>query len=161
MRAGRESVAYEQFEEHAIQEQQNNEQDFRVVSAPRRRKKRMSQMSIFSCIGVVVIAAICVLFCEMQLTQLTAQVSAKTKMLEELSAENVSMSSKQINSMDMGQVEAYATKALGMVKMDNSQIEYIEMKNPDVVTVAERKLSLDTIISRLSARFMQIVEYIR
>lgn len=161
MLPSRESVAYEQYDEHAIQEQQNNEQDIRVVSAPRRRRKPALRLNVFVCVVVVAVAAIYVLFCQMQLTQLTAQVSAKTQALEELGAENISLSSKQINSMDMGQVEAYAAKVLGMVKMDNSQIEYIEMTNPDVVTVAQKRVSLEAMLSRLSDGFMQIVEYIR
>ena len=50
---------------------------------------------------------------------------------------------------------------LGMVKMDNSQIEYVELTRPDVVTVAHSEHSLENVVSGLTEWFSSIVEYIR
>ena len=80
--------------------------------------------------------------------------------LATLTAENVSLTTKQVNSLDMNQVEEYATDKLGMVKLDNSQIEYVTLTNPDTVTVAESGLSLDTLFAGLARSFSAIVEYI-
>ena len=85
----------------------------------------------------------------------------QTEALDELAAENVSLSSKQMNSMDMTQVEEYAVNHLGMVKMDNSQIEYVELTNPDTVTVAQSGVSLDALFSGLARSFSAALEYIR
>ena len=63
--------------------------------------------------------------------------------------------------MDMEAVEEYAVNQLGMVKMDNSQIEYVELTNPDSVTVADSGVSLDTLFAGLAHSFSAIVEYIR
>ena len=46
-----------------------------------------------------------------------------------------------------------------MVKMDNSQIEYVSLTNPDTVTVSDSGISLD-MFSGLARSFSAIVEYI-
>ena len=63
--------------------------------------------------------------------------------------------------MNLGEVEEYAANELGMVKIDNSQIEYVELTNPDSVTVADSGISLDTLFAGLARSFSAIVEYIR
>ena len=64
-------------------------------------------------------------------------------------------------SMDMDEVEQHAVDDLGMVKMDNSQIEYVELTRPDVVTVSGSGHSLSSAISGLTEWFSSVVEYIR
>ena len=151
MTASRESVAYKQYEERMAPVQQERTRDLRAVPTPRRRKKAAVRLNVFVCVSVIAIAAVYILFCQMQLTQLTAQVSTQTEALDELAAENVSLSSKQMNSMDMTQVEEYAVNHLGMVNMDNSQIEYVELTNPDTVTVAQSGVSLDALAYQAAA----------
>ena len=96
---------------------------------------------VYPCIFLVAITAAFILFCQMQLTQLTAEASEQSDLLSELQSENVSLTTKQMNSMNMDEVEQYATDTLGMVKLDNSQIEYVELTNPDLVTVADDSMS--------------------
>ena len=83
------------------------------------------------------------------------------RIVSELQSENVSLTTKQMNSMNMDEVEQYATDTLGMVKLDNSQIEYVELTNPDLVTVADDSMTLRGLWSALAARFSALVEYIR
>ena len=128
--------------------------------APRRRKKARIHPSVFACIAVLAVVSVYILFCQMQLTELNTEVSKANTKLDELTAENVSLTTKQVNSLDMDQVEEYATDKLGMVKLDNSQIEYVTLTNPDTVTVAESGLSLDTLFAGLARSFSAIVEYI-
>ena len=97
----------------------------------------------------------------MQLTHLTAEVSKQSDTLTEMQAENVSLTTKKMNSMDMDEVEQHAVDDLGMVKMDNSQIEYVELTRPDVVTVSGSGHSLSSAISGLTEWFSSVVEYIR
>ncbi len=160
MTASRESVAYKQYEER-FPVKQEQKRDLRVAPTPRRRKKARVRPSLFGCIAVVVIAAVYILFCQMQLTQLSAEVGEQNDLLSELTAENVSLTTKQMNSMNLDEVEDYAVNTLGMVKMDNSQIEYVELTNPDTVTVADSGVSLGSLFAGLAHSFSAIVEYIR
>lgn len=160
MSASRESVAYKQYEERfPVKTQQ--ERSLREVPTPRRRKKAGVRPGFVACLAIVALTAVYILFCQMQLTQLTTEVSRKNDALSELTAENVSLTTKKMNSMDMEEVENYAVNRLGMVKMDNSQIEYVELTNPDTVTVANSGLSLDAVFAGLARSFSAIVEYIR
>ena len=160
MTASRESVAYKQYEER-FPVPQEPKRNLRVAPAPRRRKKAGIRPSLLACIVLVAVVSVYILFCQMQLTQLTAEVSDQNETLSELTAENVSLNTKRVNSMSMDEVEEYAANELGMVKMDNSQIEYVELTNPDSVTVANSGVSLDTLFAGLARSFSAIVEYIR
>ena len=159
MTASRESVAYEQYEERfpVSQEQKRN---LRVAPTPRRRKKARVRPSLMGCFAVVAIAAVYILFCQMQLTQLSAEVGEQNDTLNELTAENVSLTTRQMSSVNLDEVEKYAVNTLGMVKMDNSQIEYVSLTNPDTVTVSDSGISLDALFSGLARSFSAIVEYI-
>ena len=65
-----------------------------------------------------------------------------------------------MSSVNLDEVEKYAVNTLGMVKMDNSQIEYVSLTNPDTVTVSDSGISLDALFSGLARSFSAIVEYI-
>lgn len=161
MIASRDSAAYTHYEERFLPEKQDPKtQQLHEVSAPRRKRNKLRPGVLASMI-VLAMTAVYILFCQMQLTQLTAQVTSQTEKLDDLTAESVSLSSKQKYSMDMDQIETYASEQLGMVKMDNSQIEYVELTNPDSITVASSSMSLDALFSGLARSFSAVVEYIR
>lgn len=160
MTPSRESVAYQQYEER-FPVQQERERNLRVAPVPRRRRKAGIRPSLLACIAILAVTSAYILFCQMQLTQITAQVSEQSDKLDELAAENVSLTTKKVNSMNLDEVEEYAANELGMVKIDNSQIEYVELTNPDSVTVADSGISLDTLFAGLVRSFSAIVEYIR
>ena len=161
MRASRESVAYREYEERFIPARSEPAGGLHAVPAQRRRKRARLYPGVCTCLVVLAVAAVYILFCHMQLTQLTAEVTTQADRLDELTAQNVSLSNKKVHSLNMDQVEAYAVGTLGMVKMDNSQIEYIELVNPDSVTVTRSGVSLDTLLAGLVRSFSAVVEYIR
>ena len=102
MTASRESVAYKQYEER-FPVPQEQKRDLRVAPSPRRRKKAGIRPSVLACIAILAVTSVYILFCQMQLTQLTAEVSDQNDTLEELAAENVSLTTKRVNSMKTGE----------------------------------------------------------
>ncbi len=160
MTASRESVAYREYEDRFMPAPVQKS-SLRAVPDKRRRRKTAVRPGLVACVGLIIAAAAYILFCHMQLTGLTAEISAQSEMLDELTAESVSLANKQKHSLNMDDVEAYAVNTLGMVKMDNSQIEYVELVNPDQVTVADSGVSLDALLGGLARSFSAIVEYIR
>ena len=159
--ASRDSMAYQQQYEERFPVEREQARQLRVAPTPRRRKRAGIRPSVLGCVMVLAITAVYILFCQMQLTELSAAVGEQNDRLNELSAENVSLTTKQMNSMNMDEVEEYAVNNLGMVKMDNSQIEYVELTNPDTVTVADNGMSLGSLFAGLARSFSAIVEYIR
>lgn len=123
--ASRDSMAYQQQYEERFPVEREQARQLRVAPTPRRRKRAGIRPSVMGCVMVLAVTAVYILFCQMQLTELSAAVGEQNDRLNELSAENVSLTTKQMNSMNMDEVEEYAVNNLGMVKMDNSQIEYV------------------------------------
>ena len=66
MTASRDSVAYQQYEERFPVEQKR---ELRAAPAPRRRKKTRSTQPV--CMHCILAVAAYILFCQMQLTELT------------------------------------------------------------------------------------------
>ena len=159
--ASRDSMAYQQQYEERFPVEREQARQLRVAPTPRRRKRAGIRPSVMGCVMVLAVTAVYILFCQMQLTELSAAVGEQNDRMNELSAENVSLTTKQMNSMNMDEVEEYAVNNLGMVKMDNSQIEYVELTNPDTVTVADNGMSLGSLFAGLARSFSAIVEYIR
>ncbi|MDO5142638.1 MAG: hypothetical protein Q4D31_06435 [Eubacteriales bacterium] len=159
MTPSRDSVAYKQYEERSPA-RKGGRRDLHVAPTPRRRKKSRLRPSFVGCLLVLAVAAVYILCCQMQLTELTATVSRQSALLDELTAENVSLTTKKMNSMNMSEVEEHAVNQLGMVKMDNARIEYVELTNPDTVTVAESRVSLGSVLAGVARSFSAIVEYI-
>ncbi len=158
MRASRDSLAYRDYEERRVaKEKQVQKKPVKKAKA----KKRAISSGVVASIAVIAVTAVFILYCQMRLTQLTAEINEKNAALEDLIAQNVSLSSKQAYEMDVGEIEEYASKKLGMVKMDSGQIEYIELTNPDELTVAAPGLTQGKIFQTLKDAFLGIVEYIR
>ena len=155
--ATRDSAAYKRYNEKLPAVKAESKSSLQLAKPPKKRRRKSLRRSVI----LSILAAVGILYCQMQLTQLTAEVSKQSDNLSEMQAENVSLTTKKMNSMDMTEVEQHAVDDLGMVKMDNSQIEYVELTRPDVVTVAHSEHSLENVVSGLTEWFSSIVEYIR
>ncbi len=157
MRATRDSTAYK-YDEYAQKEEKYQER-----KSPKKRKKTKPGIGPGFVVGavIVVIAAAYILFCNMELTQLTLEINQKNDELNNLSAENISLSSKHAYEMDLDEVEDYAIENLGMMKMDPGQIEYVELVGEDKITVSNPELTPERMFEILKECFLEIVEYMR
>lgn len=159
MVASRDSAAYQQTENNSLKKNEPK-RNLHEVHPTRRQKRRQIRLSVAGCLSIIAIVAVYILVCQMRLTQLTAEVYAQTEKLDELTAESVSLASKKTHNLDMKEIEDRAMNDLGMVKMDASQIEYIEITNPDNIVVSSDSVSLETLFSGLARSFSAVVEYI-
>ncbi len=129
MASGRNNAARKYEDQVPAQREVQPKRHLQVAAAPGQEKeappKPAVMQGVYPYIFLVAITAAFILFCQMQLTQLTAEASEQSDLLSELQSENVSLTTKQMNSMNMDEVEQYATDTLGMIKLDNSQIEYV------------------------------------
>ncbi len=157
MRATRDSAAY-QYDEYTRKEEKYQER-----KSPGKRKRPKPGIGPGFAFGavIVVIAAAYILFCNMELTQLTVEINQKNDELNNLVAENISLSSKYAYEMDLDEVEDYAVENLGMVKMDPGQTEYVELVGEDKITVSNPELTPERMLEILKECFLKIVEYIR
>lgn len=140
LQASRESVAYklppvdEQLDTKTPAEQEKK--DMEQKPKKRVRKKRLvTPLRILYTVALSIIA-VAMIHGEMQLMQLTRDISALETKLQVMDSEGVSLKSRQEQMLSAEYIEAYAQNVLGMVKMDTSNIEYVELSNPDKIEVS-------------------------
>ena len=111
---------------------------------------------------VVAVSCLCMalLYNNMYLTSLTKQIGEKEAELEDIQSEYVSLKARQEQTLSISYVEQYAQETLGMVKMDPSQVEYIEMSNPEVTEVSG-SATLGDAVANLMRSFTAVLEYLR
>lgn len=135
-RRSRESVAYQ--ETYRQRQPLQTKQDALEVIKPRTRKRRAVYRQQILCIAAVAAVATVMIASQMRLTELTSEVAEQEETLEQLQNEYISLKAEQDRALSLTYVENYAQNVLGMVKMDASSVEYIEMNNPDKVEVTRR-----------------------
>lgn len=158
VRASRESVAYQ--EDYAAAPRREQQEPLRVVGTRKKKRHGALRAQQLACFGLVLAIAGAILYSHMTLTRLTREAAAQESALETLESEYVALKAQQDRALSLSYVEDYARNSLGMVKMDNNQIEYIEMNNPDRIEVAQETTSLSGMVSGLVRSFNAILEYL-
>ncbi len=100
----------------------------------------------------------CVIYGNVQTTEIYNQISMASKEYDVAQNENARMQSELESKMAIKNVEEYAEQVLGLQKLDQSQIEYIQIQTNDVVEIPEEEKNL---FVRIRDKFMSFVEYLR
>lgn len=168
--ANRQSVAYQIYSEPFESDtREKKKPELKAVATKKKKKGRHQNQKNpkSNPLGILtpylcVVAVVCVIIvvCNMQLTQLSSEISRQETKLEELQAENVSLSTKITSGQDLTEIEQKAIE-MGMVKMDNAQIEYVEMTQEDTITVKQEHEAAHSVVEGIAKSFSAILEYIR
>lgn len=134
-------------------------------SAARKRTSRSKLLRILSfprVMAALALACFCamLLYSNMNLTRLTKEIGEQETALEQVQSEYVSLKARKEQTLSISYVENYAQNELGMVKMDPSQIEYIEMTKPEVTEVSDTT-KLGDAAANLMRGFTAVLEYLR
>lgn len=143
-------------------------QDRKVIEKRRRERKRALlrrrriHMLAVGLIGIIyAFLAVGTVSYHVQMTELKGQVEEKQTTLAQLNSEYVSLNAKKENSVDLNYVEDYAKNVLGLVKMDRSQEEYLELQKTDQVEVNEASSGVDKLVSSFVKSFNAILSFLR
>ena len=133
--------------------------------AARKRTSRSKLLRILSfprVMAALALACFCamLLYSNMNLTRLTKEIGEQETALEQVQSEYVSLKARKEQTLSISYVENYAQNELGMVKMDPSQIEYIEMTKPEVTEVSDTT-KLGDAAANLMRGFTAVLEYLR
>lgn len=85
------------------------------------------------------------------------QKTSATQRLESVQSENVRLKSELESKMTLKNVEDYAVNVLGLQKLNNSQIEYVETQTDDVVEIPQGEKN---IFVKIKDKCDDILEYI-
>lgn len=94
---------------------------------------------------------------KVETSKMYRQISRAEQNLEIVQSENVRLQSELEGKMTLKNVEEYVVKVLGLQKLNNSQIEYVETQTDDVVEILEEEKN---IFVRIRDKFDKFVEYI-
>lgn len=108
---------------------------------------------------IVLLVAGVMLHSYMLVSQLTSEVANSRNQLSELRAINTALLTKQEYTLNDETIEEFAA-ANGMYKLDNSQIEWFEMSNPDNVEVSGAGAGISGVLDSLMQNFSATLEYL-
>ena len=127
----------------------------------KRRRARLHKLVIGLLCAIFVFLAVTTVSYYVQVTELKGQVEDKKATLAQLDSEFVSLTAKKQNSVDLSYVEEYAENVLGLVKMDRSQEEYLELQKNDQVEVNEASSGVEKLVSSFVKSFNAILSFLR
>ncbi len=94
---------------------------------------------------------------KVETSKMYREISSANKNLESVQSENVRLQSELESKMTLKNVEEYAEEVLGLQKLNNSQIMYVETQTDDVVEIPEDESNIFVIVKE---KFDKAVEYI-
>jgi len=131
---------FELFEEKS----QRTEPEFKVIRNKQLEKAQHRNFMLRTVVYVAVffVGIISILFNQIAITELTNQVSVKTSELEQLENEYRMLSAELEGSVALSNIESIITRDLGMAKLSEDQISYINLSEGDMMTVPEESSSI-------------------
>ncbi|MDP4109019.1 MAG: hypothetical protein Q8878_03210 [Bacillota bacterium] len=135
-RATRESVAYDyaRFDNRMAVREAVRAEKKQSAEKTKAKKRAIPPSIIFTYFAVLIISGV-IVFNYMQVTMLSDRTSRLEQEIETLKSEETYMRAKQEKMLNLSDVEEYAKNKLHMVKADGSQIDYIQMSNPDQIQI--------------------------
>jgi len=107
-----------------------------VKPAVKAAPKMLSLSSILYCLAFAGLALL-LLFNYLDLTVLTDEVADRQNELTELQSQESLLRTEYEKRLDLRSIEEYAVNTLGMVKTERGQVEYIEIKAPELITMIQ------------------------
>ncbi|MBE6845306.1 MAG: hypothetical protein E7508_06305 [Ruminococcus sp.] len=119
--------------------------------------KRGSAVKMFFAALLALLVFFLVIYGRVETNRMYRQIAQQNELLEIAQSENVRMKSELEGKMTLKNVEEYAEKVLGLQKLDNSQINYVETQTDDIVEIPDEDKNLFT---KIIDKFNGFVEYI-
>lgn len=143
---------YESLLEQKPERQQKPQQQAKTVKL-KNKKAFKTALSVLS-IAVVVSMIIGIIYTNSQITEITTNISAVQKEITELESEKAYLEFTLESRMSLNEIEDYAVNVLGMVKMDSTQVEYIEIESENKV-----EFSGDNLGDRIEEAVQPVLSY--
>ena len=101
----------------------------------------------------------------MRLAAVNLENARLRQQITELKSDENALNAKKEQLYNLAYVEVYARNVLGMVKMDKSQVHYVEMDSGDRMVLAEASVSGGgeqgaSLLDRLAKTFSTVLEYL-
>ncbi len=108
----------------------------------------------------VLLAALSVIYGHMRLNELISQNDKLKAELADLQSQGDILDTKKDQKYNLTYVEQRAKSELGMVKLDKSSIQYVEIPNPEMTTVTPGESVTSELLSSVGESLSVVVEYL-
>lgn len=108
----------------------------------------------------VMMAALTIIYGHMRLNELTSQNDKLKSQLVQLQREGEILDTKKDQKYSLTYVEQRAKSELGMVKLDKSGIQYVEIPNPESTVVTPGESVTSELLSSVGESLSVVVEYL-
>ena len=118
---------------------QRTEPQIKVIRNRKLEKaqNRAAVVKTVAYVAVFFIGIVSILFNQIAITELTNEVSTKTSELEQLENEYRMLSTELESSVALGNIQTIITRDLGMTKLSDDQITYVNLSEGDTMTLPE------------------------
>ncbi|MDE6019609.1 MAG: hypothetical protein K2H01_01240 [Ruminococcus sp.] len=121
-------------------------------------QKRGQALKILIVSALALILFFFVINSYVQLNEVYSDISSASTQLNELKSENVRMQTELEGQASIRNIKQYAEEKLGLKKMSQSQLQYIQIQTEDEVIVEEPEQNVFVKIKRW---FIDLIEYLR
>lgn len=123
---------------------------------PKRRRHPIRALVSAVCFTAFISICVAMVYSQLQLAELTDQLNTAAQTLEEAESMEVQLNMEAARKMGGAQVEEYAQQELGMSKVMNAQVTYLNVARQDggtVVRDVESATGLDWVLMKLESLF--------
>ena len=99
-----------------------------------------------------------VVYGQVKVKEVTTDITEANQEYDIVLNEQKRMQSELESKMSITNVEDYAEQVLGLQKLDQSQIEYLQLQTDDIVAIPEQEKNL---FIKLKDKFQSVLEYLR
>ncbi len=121
-------------------------------------QKRGQSLKILIVSAFTLVLFMVVINSYVELNEVYSEISTASTTLSELRSENVRMQTELEGQASIRNIKEYAEERLGLKKMDQSQIQYIQIQTEDEVIVEEPEKN---IFIKIKSWFNDLIEYLR
>lgn len=159
------AVKLERFPVERVQVQ-TEQQQLEVLESKRSERSQKAAVPygkyavMLACVFAV---ALTIVASYMQLAAVNLENAKLRQEIAKLESEENALNAKKEQIYNLAFVEDYARNELGMVKMDKSQVHYLEMDSGDRMVLAEASMTDHSgadLLERLSQAFSTVLEYL-
>ena len=100
-------------------------------------QNRAFMIKMVAYVAVFFVGIISILFNQIALTEMTEKVSTRTSDLEKLENEYRMLTTEMESSVALANIQTIITRDLGMTKLSDDQVTYVNLSEGDVLTLPE------------------------
>lgn len=161
MAARQSNLAYdfERFETQHRNSQRKPKLKVVVKREQQAKKTRYLVAKTAACVVIFFVGVLGIILSQVAMTEVTMKITNYNQKLELLESDYRTLSAELESSMALNNIESVVTREMGMSKLRDNQVTYVNFSNGDSVDVVENHST--SIFEQLKETFSGVLEYLK